>query len=467
MLKSRLGSQSSVISINSRSNFFTGNVILNTSFAANSVQAGPQVIPYINGNIIYMALNATTSSPTFMNTDANLTNFTSGKLYSYSYSGNSGNLGLYGTATFDSTGNVWTLLGVGTTAAGVAKLDANMNVLSHTQYYCSTSPAYFVSSPPTASQINIDSNNNVYLTGQNTIATNINRLFYLLKLDSAGSVQYWYNIDTGNPGSNDPDLIRDAILSGNYLYILVTPNDTPQPGLLMKFDLSGNLIYSKKLSATGTDKVGFFSLYVYNDEVYVCGIQQISNVNQAIVVKYDVNGNVSWQKVFSTSGTPLNGYNYILVYLNEIYLIGSTLISNKFYIIVTKLDTSGNILFSRQLNATTQTFGITASLQNPRNGLKIINDKINFTVRTQTGGKSFLFVLPTDGSIPGSGTYTCGGETFTYTNITVTSSDISLTSASRSVTITSPSYTVTNIISRLTGTVTVPSSTYTFNKTYI
>ena len=56
MLKSRLGSQSSVISINSRSNFFTGNVILNTSFAANSVQAGPQFIPYINGNIIYFLI---------------------------------------------------------------------------------------------------------------------------------------------------------------------------------------------------------------------------------------------------------------------------------------------------------------------------------------------------------------------------------------------------------------------------
>ena len=463
MLMSRIGSQASVVSINTGSGVFTGNVILSASWTSNANYAGPFSVPFIAGNSTYIRVSGNTGTPTLdgvlLKTDANITSFNSGKLYSYNNSGATGNVGLYNTLTSDSTGNTWAILGANTiNAGGIAKLSSNLSVISLTQFVTTSAPVYRISSPSGRSQINIDADNNVYLTGDG--GSSSNKVYYTVKLNSAGAVQYYYHIDTGTV-TGDLDLEYNSFLTSTNLYIIGRSNDSPRSALLMKFDLNGNLDWASKLSGSGITQ--YSGICVLNDEIYVTGLTNISGTNTGIVVKYNSVGNPVWQKSYGSIGQ----IYAIKTFANQLYVIGHTLTSGKFYINLMKLDTTGNVLWSNLLNCTTQTNGITPSLTDAKNAFIIDNNKIKFIFITQNTVKFFMFILPLDGSIPGSGTYTNVGQTFTYATQSMTTSNTSLTSASRSVTMTSPTYTATNIISRITGTVSVPASTYTLGKTYI
>ena len=259
----------------------------------------------------------------------------------------------------------------------------------------------------------------------------------------------------------DKDSEFNSYLTSTNLYIIGSANDSPEPGLLMKFDLIGNLVWSRKL--TGSAITRYSGVTVLNDNIYVTGLTQISGTNYGIIVKYDSNGNVVWQKSFGSTG---NIYS-IRAFANELYAIGFTA-STRNVVNLIKLNTDGTVLWNNVLDCTTQASGIVPGLSDAKNAFAIENNRIKFVVtNTATPLKWFMFVLPIDGSIPGTGTYVNAGQTFTYATQSMSTSNTSLTSADRSVTITSPTYTATNIISRITGTVTVPASTYTFNKTYI
>jgi hypothetical protein len=468
MLRARLGSQSSVISINTGSNFFTGNVILNTSWASNGNTAGPISVPFYNGNTAYLQVYGNGAIPAYtgllLKTDANITNFNAGNLYTYSYSNSSGNAGIHNNITFDSTGNAYSFFGQSTVASGIAKLDSSLNLISLTQLATTSIPTYTVSNPNSKSQINTDSSDNVYITGE--IGSSTNRVMYNIKIDNSGNIQYFNNIDTGS-GAGDLDFEMNTFLTSTHLYIIAQTNDSPTPGTLLKFDTSGNFVWGRKLYvSSGTGLTRYNSLTVFNNEIYIVGSSKIDGVNNTgIIVKYDIGGNLLWQKIY---GSVMDSFQMIKIYSNEIYVLGNYYSSSKFYITVMKIDIDGNIIYSRLLNASTLTSGISLSLSDVKNGFIINNNKLNFIgINTTSPIKYFLFVLPTDGSIPGSGTYLNSGVTFTYTNVTLTASTSNLTSASRSVTVTSPTYTSTNIISRITGTISIPASTYTFNKTYI
>jgi hypothetical protein len=150
--------------------------------------------------------------------------------------------------------------------------------------------------------------------------------------------------------------VRLVLDSSNNLifgyYNSTSPNNSPG---IIKIDSNGTFVWAKEHVLSGSDYG--FSGGVQTDgsgNLYAVGIGRYSGTTGTHVTKYDSTGTVLWQKFLTTPN--FQGYGFVTDSSGNTYIYGSTdqsLYSSTIaQATVTKLDTSGAILWSKYYLAT-------------------------------------------------------------------------------------------------------------------
>ena len=147
----------------------------------------------------------------------------------------------------------------------------------------------------------------------------------IVKYDLNGN-EVWHNNHGGTKSGNFNDIIE---VGGNFY---VVGKDATDSANLIKYNQNGEYQWHKNYSYT--DGIGFTGITYLDNALYVVGSKKIlpegtgddddrSTTNtDALLVKYDLDGNVQEEKTFG--GSNYERYNSILTYINELYVIGHT-----------------------------------------------------------------------------------------------------------------------------------------------
>lgn len=129
-------------------------------------------------------------------------------------------------------------------------------------------------------------------------------------------------------------------------------------GTIAKFDSVGTLLWQKTLSKPNPEAINFYSLSLDNsNNVYVTGVyytdDTIFNTAKVLVVKYDTNGNLQWQKTLGSSGLSQAGFGVTVEKsTGNFYVCGifQTVPSeNTPKILLLKYDSVGTVLWQRSM----------------------------------------------------------------------------------------------------------------------
>lgn len=114
--------------------------------------------------------------------------------------------------------------------------------------------------------------------------------------------------------------------------------------LIVKYDKEGNLIFDKDFNKLDNSK--FVDVVIYDDYYYVVGQTIYSNTKignkdgGALINKYDKNGELVWSKTYGNSKNAI--YNEIILKDNYLYVVGS----NDYDGLFNKYDLDGNLIYS-------------------------------------------------------------------------------------------------------------------------
>ena len=178
----------------------------------------------------------------------------------------------------------------------------------------------------------------------------------LRKLDKRGN-DVWVGgfAAGGNEWVNDLVEVADGFVVSGSSYV---DNDNDD-ALIAKFDLSGNLVWKKTLGGTGSD---YFNFIVADSDGFVVAghsnssdgdITNPKGSQDIIIAKYDLSGNLVWNKNFGGSG-----YEYINYFVKDAdgYVFSGQSNSSNGDItdakggqdtILVKYDTSGNVVWNK------------------------------------------------------------------------------------------------------------------------
>ncbi|MDD2378191.1 MAG: prepilin-type N-terminal cleavage/methylation domain-containing protein [Bacilli bacterium] len=156
----------------------------------------------------------------------------------------------------------------------------------------------------------------------------------IIKYDFNGNV-----IWNKNFGGSDTDYFHDVgIVDDGYIAVgdsrssngdMTGLKKGERDAIIVKYDFSGNVLWKKNYGEDGQES--FFAISISNNEIVVAGEGsseegQVGQDNKgsydAIIVKYDLNGNVLWNKNFGGSDT--DKFNGIKIVDDGIVAVGET-----------------------------------------------------------------------------------------------------------------------------------------------
>ena len=115
------------------------------------------------------------------------------------------------------------------------------------------------------------------------------------------------------------DLFSDVACSGNYIYVVGCTNSYGNGGydiLLVKYDMNGNMIWNKTYGGAGNE-IGE-GIYVDRSSIYIVGYEG----DDVIVLACDLDGNLKWMRKWGGSG---DDYGMDIVRCGDsIYVAGCT-----------------------------------------------------------------------------------------------------------------------------------------------
>ena len=282
---------------------------------------------------------------TGISTDAN------GNSYLTGYFGGSGII------TFDT----FTITAANGHDVFVAKYDSSGNVLWVKNPLTSSGPTIKIS-------IDIDVSGNSYVTG-------CLDSILIMKLDNLGNMVWKKYTDTLKANNINTDANGNSYVTGTFTsnsVVVGTNTLTNTSGgailFVVKYDSSGNVLWAKStggvaslyLPAISNDGLG--NSYVtgyFNGTHAIFGSTTLTNAgfNDIFVVKFNSSGNIVWAKRFggpsydagNSISTDTKGNSYLTGYFRSHIAFGSISLSNSGSneIFVTKLDSSGNVLWAK------------------------------------------------------------------------------------------------------------------------
>ena len=275
----------------------------------------------------------------------------------------------------------------------------------------------------------------------------------LLKFDTTPTASWSRYFNVSDEGAvTDSRVTLDS--SGNaYITTAGRQGSVASPpywtaATIRKFNSSGTVQARRDLDISTQDAIVTFTdvstgtNLSYSDNIYAVG-----NYNGvAMLLKLDTSLNLSWARQINCLGA-----NAVTVSAaGDIYVAAAQSATNDRRITLFKYDSSGTLQWQRRIDTNTgvNTQDIFA--------LTINESQARLIGVGQVGGNVFTFLLPLDGS--GTGTYTVGSYSLVYDTPTLTSSTLTITLDSPSAT----AATVTNTISDTTQ-FSGATSTYTAN----
>lgn len=201
----------------------------------------------------------------------------------------------------------------------------------------------------------VDSSNNIYVAGEETITTAAG---YVAELNDIASPQ-WQRTLGGTTTEAFYDIAVAA--SGNIYTVGITQSSGTVDILLAKYDQAGALTWQRRLgTAAGTD--GGYAIGLDSSEnVYLAGDTRIttSNVQRPYIAKYNSSGTLQWQRTYTGfQGSGLDaGFTCIAVTAaGTIYAGGYDNTSTQLQsFAIAKMDTSGNRVWERKDNVSNTT----------------------------------------------------------------------------------------------------------------
>ena len=146
----------------------------------------------------------------------------------------------------------------------------------------------------------------------------------------AGALMIKYNFDLKeewrvNYGGSKSGNFNDAIIDGDYIYLV--GKDATRYGLIAKYTLEGEKVFTK--SYEYTDTVGFSSIVKVGDSFFVAGSKTINidakdedKVTEGLIVKYNSNGEVEDEVTFSKNNNAR--FNKIIKDGDDLVVVGHT-----------------------------------------------------------------------------------------------------------------------------------------------
>jgi len=167
--------------------------------------------------------------------------------------------------------------------------------------------------------ITIDNSDNVYLTGTFSNGS----LVYLIHTDSQENIN-WAKTWGGTGTNLANDITTDS--SGNIYLAGYFKHGNLQDALLLKYDSNGNFIFAKSWNGPkgGADKANAIALDPLEGYIYVAGSTDAYDTGNLddLLLKYDYNGNFHWARTWDTEGAE-EAYDLLIDNRGILYMAGS------------------------------------------------------------------------------------------------------------------------------------------------
>ncbi|MBQ8535637.1 MAG: hypothetical protein IJ463_08145 [Bacilli bacterium] len=190
------------------------------------------------------------------------------------------------------------------------------------------------------------------------------------------------------------DSENNIIAVGNYEKTDTDHNKSIRRALVVKYDKDGNVLFDKEFSKLDNSK--FTDVVIYEENYYVIGQTVYSNTKignkdgGALINKYDKNGELIWSKTFGNSKNAI--YNDVVLKDNYLYVVGS----NNYDGLFNKYDLDGNLVYSNN-NLIGYEFSSIVELNN--------NLYISGSYKVDDGTDAFIGQFDLDGNLINSVSY--------------------------------------------------------------
>jgi len=296
-----------------------------------------------------------------------------------------------------------------------------------------------------------DSSDNLYGCGITTavVGANFDKRIYVAKRDSSNSM-VWQNHYYLDPSTSNADWANGIKLSPDGNIYVVGCLDTV--AFLMKLDTSGTIQWTRSLSGGGQTYITGFDFDSSNN-IYVVG----KGTTEYFITKFDNSGTTLINYKFNSgipSGVHVKGSNvYVAIdtgfikfdtSLNiidqyqlgsiggsntgleswstaarkitvdssdNIYIVFPRVISGQHYLYLAGIDSSYNLLYCNRIQTSIPNNFNTKQTSPTASGIKVNSNRIYIVFRMLSSGTNYMWAckLPSDGSIPTTGTYKITG----------------------------------------------------------
>ena len=209
---------------------------------------------------------------------------------------------------------------------------------------------------------------------------------YLIKVNTNGDTLW-----TRNYPDQDQEVPFHLMETQNGEYLVTGTNEDNSQYrelYLLKVDLNGTQVWNKKIGPP-TWKWGFSTIELSNGNLLTCGQHSETGFSQVLLVKTDNIGNVIWEKEFGESNLSEQGNSIKQNSDSSFNITGSSfdVSSGLSYIILLKVDASGNKIFLKKFGGSSGESGV--NLIKDSNDDNIITGNYNgniFMTKTDSNG---------------------------------------------------------------------------------